>query len=67
MKQVEAIQLQKAKDIMFAKTGIESDEVDFNIGRLNLFEDEEFNAISKKLPEQMKEAVKAMQEKAKAA
>jgi HSP90 family molecular chaperone len=57
------VQLQRAKDAMFDKTGIESDEVDFNIGRLNLFEDEEFNAISKKLPEQMKEAVKMMQER----
>jgi enoyl-CoA hydratase/carnithine racemase len=52
---------------MFEKTGIESDEVDFNIMRLNLYTDEEFNAISLKMPEMMKEAARRLQENFKAA
>ena len=67
MAMIERVQLMKAKDIMFEKTGLETEEVDFNIVRLNLFEDEEFNAISQKLPEMMKEAVARMQDKAKKA
>lgn len=47
-KAMENMQLMRAKDMMFMKTGIETVDVDHNIVNLDLNEDIEFNAISKK-------------------
>jgi hypothetical protein len=45
---MERMHLMKAKDTMFQKTGIESTDVDHNIIKLGLNDDEEFNAIAAK-------------------
>lgn len=59
--------LMKAKDFMYEKTGIETIDVDHNIIRLDLNEDLEYNAISEKMPEMMKEAKKIYMERMKEA
>jgi hypothetical protein len=57
----------KAKDFMYEKTGIETIDVDHNIICLDLNEDLEYNAISEKMPEMMKEAQKIFTERMKEA
>jgi hypothetical protein len=48
LKVIENMHLMRAKDMMFMKTGVDSVDVDHNIVNLDLNEDIEFNAISKK-------------------